>query len=179
MQRNKKDCELLKDGRYVYYIHNADGTETPVYLTEGEDGVTDVWIQTLAEFDSEEHLSNRYYSENQDLYFERLKMQAETGILEIDDPVTQIPEKVIRKLPIHMDSIINQVYEVVRSLPDNKQNLIWSICGELKKIAVVAREENERLGVTKTRQAYDKQYRHLLVKIEKLLAEIGINHDSF
>lgn len=168
MNRNSRKIE---DGRYVYYSWDDNAkAEVPHYLVPGENGVTDGLIVTLAEFDHDEALADRYSEENADYGYRNYLTKAEYGDGQARNP---IDEQTCRRwwttLVSKNDSDkVELVRSLLDSLTEDQVNLIYEIFGERHTQKEIAEREG------KSPQSVNNRLNKIKNRVKKLLAERGV-----
>jgi len=161
----------LNDGRYVYYSWDeASKAEIPHYLVPGENGVTKDMIVTLAGFDHDDALLERYAKENADYSYSNYLSRTERGEEEARNPVD---EQACRKWMAASDTRdspdkTDLVRSLMESLTEDQRNLVYEIFGEQHTQKEIARRSG------RVPQAINNRLCKIKARMKKLLAERGI-----
>ena len=161
----------LGDGRYVYYSWDDNAkAEVPHYLIPGENGVTDDLIVTLAAFDHDEALADRYADENADYGYRNYLAKAERGDGQVRNP---IDEQTCRRwwttsVSKNDSDKVKLVRSLLDSLTEDQINLIYEIFGERHTQKEIAEREG------KSPQSVNNRLNKIKNRVKKLLAERGV-----
>lgn len=159
---------------YTYYSWDeTEKKEVPVIVTAGKDGVTEEHIMILQEMEHEENLQNRYESENRDYRTENQKQKRSAGDEEVTDPIEGLADR--RQDPFSFldgtqeeNALVEQLRLLMQKLTPQQIDLIYSLFGEQKRMADIAREQG------KTRQAVNNQKNKIINKLKKLFEDAGV-----
>lgn len=163
---------LNQEGGYTYWRWDEESKcEIPVHLTPGEDGMTTEWVILLNSIDHDEDLGDRYEEENRDYHFENFKRAVAAGntgdVVEEEfagfashktDPVSVLFGQAKTENPE-----VVKLRKAMRQLTPAQLDLIYSIFGEMRTCADIAREQ----GVTK--QAVGNRKNKILKRLKKLM----------
>ena len=169
-----KENQRLSDGRYVYYRWDDElKREVPVFLTSGSDGVTEEILLVMTDLDHEEELQERYEEENRDYETENQKQKVSAGDEEATDPIESLADR--RQDPFSLldgtqeeNALVEQLLVLMQKLTPQQIDLIYSLFGEQKYMADIAREQG------KTRQAVNNQKNKIINRLKKLFEAAGV-----
>ena len=127
----------------------------------------------LQEMEHEENLQNRYESENRDYRTENQKQKRSAGDEEVTDPIEGLADR--RQDPFSFldgtqeeNALVEQLRLLMQKLTPQQIDLIYSLFGEQKRMADIAREQG------KTRQAVNNQKNKIINKLKKLFEDAGV-----
>ena len=157
---------MNSDGGYTYWKWDEElKREIPITINPGDEGVTQEWVILLDDIDHCEDLGDRYEEEARAYSFENIKnAYTEDGESADSAPDTTdlLPSSADTFETLYgddedYDPRIVELEEFIRTLPEDRQNLIYSFFGEKKYLREMADEENEANGTDVSYQAVQKR----------------------
>lgn len=170
-----QDNGMLPDGRYIYVPAHGQ----PIFLTPGQDGVTEEDILILSGLDHEQAKRLDYERKKRDFACEAAKEEVSDSntdahidpIENMADPKADIfsllfPEKE------QEDPRLALLHDFIDRLQPQQIDLLYSLYGELKQMTEIAEQE----GVTKY-AIYNRQQK-ILTRLKKMFAEAGFSSEK-
>ena len=162
---------------YTYTYWNEEAKKSlSITITAGQDGVTEEHIIMLNESEHAADLGDRYEKENRDYETENQKSRHESNPNDsIGDPIENLQSNAPD--PSHIlfeekadepNPLVEQLLTLMERLTPEQINLIYSIYGECRYLADIAREEG-----CSTQAIYNRKSK-IITRLRKLFAEQGI-----
>lgn len=172
--KNSKKTKQVAETTYTYYRWDEElKKEVPVNITTGQDRVTEEYIILLNEMDHETALSERYEYENRDYGIENQKNKFDAVPDEtVGDPIENLgtrktdPSYFLEKDKEVINFKVEQLLMLMQELTPQQIDLIYSIYGESRFMADIAREEG------KTVQAISNRKDKIINRLKKLFDEL-------
>ncbi len=170
-----QDNGLLPDGRYIYVP--VEGK--PIFLTPGEDGVTEEDILILSTMDYEDSKKRDYDRKKRDYTIEYKKCRESSETSDINtDPIDNLPDphgdvfSLLFPEEQEQDPRLILLHQFIDQLQPQQIDLLYSLYGELQQMTEIARRE----GITKY-AIYNREQK-ILKRIKKMFTDAGFPLDK-
>ena len=170
-----QDNGLLPDGRYTYVPLEGK----PIFLTPGEDGVTEEDILILSGMDYEESKQRDYERKKRDYAIEYKKArEADNADDSKTDPIENLPDdrsdvfSLLFPEEEYCDPRLLLLHQFIDKLQPQQIDLLYSLYGELRQMTEIARQQ----GVTK--YAIYNREKKILCRLKKMFSDMGYSIDD-
>lgn len=167
-----EDNGLLPDGRYIYVP--VEGK--PIFLTPGEDGVTEEDILILSTMDYENSKRQDYDRKKRDYVIEQKKARENDDACDLNtDPIENLPDprseifSILYPEDHSNDPRLMLLHQFIDKLQPQQIDLLYSLYGELQQMTEIAR----RQGVTK--YAIYNREKKILNRLKKMFSDEGFS----